>query len=130
MSVTETDGPVRGTGTVAIESVPLPPFRLEVRLWVCPDPRCGSYSGQSSSHDRDLTAVPNLESDLSHTQETKAGTPKVVGNRGECPACKARGVRRQRVPLAFVITVDPALEPVPPPHCVAGALLPVGVSPL
>jgi hypothetical protein len=99
-----------------------PTFRKEVRVWVCPDPACGNYHGQSACHDQILTETTNLESDLSHTQETKAGNAKVVGNRGECPSCKSRGVIRQRIPMAFIVKVDPRLEPTAPDWAKRGAL--------
>lgn len=95
---------------------------MTFEIWACPVEGCPNYYGSSSARGRDLTAEANHEADLSHGVHSRpASDPRVTGNRGECPDCKARtGIRVQRVLIVLIVDV-PDLSPVPPPSADAAA---------
>jgi hypothetical protein len=88
--------------------------RLEitsVTMWVCPTPNCGNFYG--SSHDADLTAQftgPKVEN--RGELEAVTGSPH-KHNRAECPDCRQRGIKAQRVPTVVRVTLPAHPPPTP-----------------
>lgn len=66
---------------------------VEVEVWVCPTPGCGNYFASRA------------EGDLrqSHNREPNHG--KATTSRAECPDCRDRGDRVERVLCGATVTL-------------------------
>jgi hypothetical protein len=76
-----------------------------IKLYVCPTEGCASYYGSASM--ADLATADIVKGSLQHKTWEKPG--EVLGQRDECPDCKARGVgvvKRQLLTLRIVVEAE------------------------
>jgi hypothetical protein len=83
----------------------------KITVYVCPTPGCPDYFGSSTMGDlsQEFTG-PMVENRAKLTEET--GSP-YKHSRAECPTCRIKGIKVERVPLTTTLKV-PAVGPPTP----------------
>jgi hypothetical protein len=86
-----------------------PPFVIIV--YICPTPRCGNYY---AAKDFRLDRTPDLDAEQ---ERRNPGTGEITSTftRTECPDCRQRGIRVERVPYAIASVIELSkILPLPP----------------
>lgn len=91
-----------------------------VEVYICPTPGCTSYTAVPLGGPKleDQWTGPKTENQQSLQKAT--GSP-FTHNRAECPDCRQRGVKVQRIRLKTVVPVPKVGPPTPPNPSSLGA---------